>query len=120
MSPRNTCFSTQAEAQDVLFADVASSHNHSIILLAIIILFGPLLFLIYINDLNNCTVSTPRLFADDTAILVDASSPTELQVKVNQELARIYTWMLKNKLTVNPLKSHALVVPPVLSEIRQQ
>ena len=78
---------------------------------------GPLLFLIYINDLNNCTVSTPRLFADDTAILVDASSPTELQVKVNQELARIYTWMLKNKLTVNPLKSHALVVPPALSEI---
>ena len=35
---------------------------------------GPLLFLIYINELQNCMISTPRLFADDTAVLIHANT----------------------------------------------
>ena len=38
-------------------------------------LIGPLLFLIYINDLPNClTKSVPRMYADDTSISIAAST----------------------------------------------
>ena len=60
---------------------------------------GPLLFLLYINDLPNCISSTTRLFADDTCILVKANTSNELKYSLNYELARINGWIVANKLT---------------------
>ena len=54
---------------------------------------GPLLFLIYVNDLQNSMESTPRLFADDTTILIDANSTSELEIKLNEDLARVSIWI---------------------------
>ena len=70
---------------------------------------GPLLFLIYINDLQNCLKSIPRLFADDTALLINASNITELEIKINDELSRVSQWMNKNCLTINPSMSQAII-----------
>ena len=64
----------------------------------------PLLFLIYINDLQNCLKSIPRLFADDTAFLTNASSICELEVKINEELSRVFQWMNKNCRTIKSLQ----------------
>ena len=48
---------------------------------------GPLLFLVYINDLTSCLHHTQAsLFADDTAIYCAASTPSELQTKLNEDL----------------------------------
>ena len=78
---------------------------------------GLLLFLIFINDQQNCLKSIPRLFADDTALLINASSINELEIKINQELSRVFQWMNKNCFTINPAESQAIIIPPLLSQV---
>ena len=58
---------------------------------------GPLLFLIYINDIPNALFSKPRLFADDTCLVIQASNPSLLQNSVNRELGNVYKWTKANK-----------------------
>ena len=58
---------------------------------------GPLLILIYVNDLPNCfsTVS-PRMFADDTNVSLASSTLFELENVLNQELQNLYIWLKVN------------------------
>ena len=49
-------------------------------------ILSPLLFLIYVNDLPNVISSKPRLFADDTCIMLSDSSFPNLKTKCNTEL----------------------------------
>ena len=73
---------------------------------------GPLLFLLYINDISNSVSSIPRLFADDTCLLVNAATPDELQNKLKSELSAICNWMTANKLSLNTNKLNALFISP--------
>ena len=69
-------------------------------------ILGPLLFLIYINDLANvCTSSFPILFADDTNLFNHGKDMFSLQVALNQELANISKWLKVNKLSLNIKKT---------------
>ena len=71
---------------------------------------GPLLFLIYINDLQNCTTSPPQFFADDTCVIMNDANLKSLEVKCSNELTNIYEWMNANQLNINTTKSQALVI----------
>ena len=43
---------------------------------------GPMFFLIYMNDLHNALESEPRLYADDTCLLVNGSNPEQFEINM--------------------------------------
>lgn len=72
---------------------------------------GPLLFLIYINDLPNClNMSRPRMFADDTSISYSSNSLDEMQFVINSELENLNTWLTANKLSLNVVKTEFMII----------
>ena len=72
---------------------------------------GPLLFLVYINDLPNCiTSASPRIFADDTNITFAASTMIDLENVVNLELRNLQRWLIANRLSLNIAKTEFMVI----------
>ena len=62
---------------------------------------GPLLFLIFINDIPYASDLVTWLFADDTALVLSALNIALLQEKMNIEVDKIQDWLLANKLSVH-------------------
>ena len=66
---------------------------------------GPLLFLLYINDLPNASKLSSCLFADDTCLLMSHNNLKILHKICNEELIHIDNWFKSNRLTVNLTKA---------------
>ena len=64
--------------------------------------FGPLLFLIYINDLERNIKSNIIFFADDTSLFSTAKSPVISAEDLNHDLAIIHQWGHQWKMEFNP------------------
>ena len=71
---------------------------------------GPLLFLIYVNDLPNISDKLRFfLFADDTNIYYDSDDLIELEKTVNQELRKLSQWLNINRLALNISKTNFVI-----------
>ena len=69
-------------------------------------ILGPLLFLIYVNDLNNASsILDPVMFANDTNLFYSHENIHQLSAKVNEELEKIGDWFKVNKLSLNNKKT---------------
>ena len=67
---------------------------------------GPLLFLIYINDLHRSVKhSSMYHFADDTNLLSIGNNFNSLQSKLNKDLKCLYKWLLANKISLKCCKN---------------
>ena len=74
---------------------------------------GPLLFLLYINDIQYCSSKLQFfLFADDTNALYAHKDLKTLELTVNAELHNLYNWLTSNKLSLNIKKSNYVIFRP--------
>ena len=73
-------------------------------------ILGPLLFLLFINDLPNATNLFVKLYADDTFLCAQNKDLKLLEDEVNLELKKVYDWMCSNRLTLNITKSKCMIV----------
>jgi len=71
---------------------------------------GPLLFLIYINDLPLASDLSIKLFADDEVLLMSDICIEKLTSDINDELKKIDYWMGINKLFINYTKTKCMFI----------
>ena len=71
---------------------------------------GPLLFLIYFNDLPPNINGSVDSYADDTTITVSGHSVTEVEESLEKDCGLVSEWMRSNRLKINPDKTHVMVV----------
>ena len=84
---------------------------------------GPLLFILYIDDLQNDLDSDCLLFADDTTLLATGDTVSDTTSTLNSDLCKITDWSKKWKVTFNPSKSETVVftskpLPPSSPDLR--
>ena len=80
---------------------------------------GPLLFLIYVNDITESLLSIVRLFEDDTSLACTTSNTVDLESILNHDLDIITKWSKQWLVTFNAAKTEVLYFgnqqPPVLN-----
>ena len=71
---------------------------------------GPLLFIIFINDLNvSIKSSKVHHFADDTNLLLINKSLKQINKLINHDLALLVQWLRSNKISFNTSKTEILL-----------
>ena len=74
---------------------------------------GPLLFLIYINDLHNTIkYSSMYYFADDTNLLYSKTSLKRINKYINHDLRLIVHWLCANRISLNFSKIEVVLFQP--------
>ena len=63
---------------------------------------GPVLLLIYINDLSDNLQYNPQLFADDTSLFSTIKVPKRTANNLNNDLKEINKWVFQWKMSFNP------------------
>ena len=78
-----------------------------------LILLGPILFLLYINDFHHSSkVFDFHLFADDTNLFCKHKNLTSLKASINNELSNNNSWLCANKLSLNIEKNSFVIFHP--------
>ena len=84
-------------------------------------ILGPLLFLLYINDMNKAfKFSTTYHFADDTNLLCISRNLKDLRKSMNKDLKLLYTWLCANRLSLNVSKTEFIVFQPRRQKLKER
>ena len=72
--------------------------------------WGPLLFVLYINDLPQClSKSQIRMYADDTVIYFSGTKSCNIEVILQSDINKVEQWLLENRLVLNLSKTKVLL-----------
>ena len=77
-------------------------------------ILGPLLFLLFINDIVSDIGSNIRLFADDTSLSIIVDMAAEL---LNMDLEKIMEWAKRWLVTFNPTKTESLLISRKINQL---
>ena len=81
-------------------------------------ILGPLLFLVYVNDMNLAVKSSViHHFADDTNLLYSDKSLKKIKTSVEKDLANLYDWLCANRLSLNAGKTEFIIFRPSRKKI---
>ena len=72
-------------------------------------ILGPLLFLIYVNDMKDAVRCKLLLYADDSALLVSGRDVSEIGESLSMELESVSEWLTENKLSLHLGKSESIL-----------
>ena len=73
-------------------------------------ILGPLLFIVYINDIvNSSKILHKIIFADDTNLFISNHCILKLEDQINKELSNVDTWFKVNKLSLNASKTNYMI-----------
>ena len=72
-------------------------------------ILGPLLFLIYVNDMPSAVSCKLLLYADDSALLVSGKDTAEIQQRLSSELESVREWLIDNKLSLHLGKTESIL-----------
>lgn len=75
-------------------------------------ILGPLLFLLYVNDLSRCTSLKVLSYADDTTAYLSRNNLPDLFRDANAELNNMFEWFCANKLSLNIRKTKFIIFSP--------
>ena len=82
---------------------------------------GPLLFLLFINDINiTSNILNFFIFADDTTLLYAHKNLKKLEATTNNELQKLNSWLSANKLTLNIKKSNFVLFRSYQKKVNSQ
>lgn len=77
---------------------------------------GPLLFLLFINDIADNLTGMARLFADDTSLSYSSVDLVEIESILNQDLEKLSLWA-KTWLTIfNPSKTEVMIISNIFAD----
>ena len=71
---------------------------------------GPLLFLIYVNDISESLLSLTRLFADDSSLFYSATNIFDIEGIINSDFRVLTNWAKQWPVNFNPLKTEAILL----------
>ena len=98
MSGRTFCFTNDEEQYSLKYGVPQGS------------VLGPLLFIVYNQDMNHLCPETKKIgYADDTTLLITGRNKQEAEKKANIVLQHIYSYFTCNKLSINPSKTKYLI-----------
>ena len=77
---------------------------------------GPLLFLIYINDISDDLTGLARLFADDTSLSYSSADIRQIELILNEDLRKLSEWARKWLILFNPVKTEVMLISNIFNE----
>ena len=72
-------------------------------------ILGPLLFLVYMNDMPSSVSISLFQYADDSAILVSGKNVNDISQILSSNLSECYNWLVDNKLSMHPGKTELIL-----------
>jgi len=71
---------------------------------------GPLLYLIYVNDIANSTLGNILSFANDTSLYLSDCNLGKIFTNANVEVNKLFNWFWGYRLSLNPTKTKFLLI----------